>query len=158
MPTKLSKKKLAERHAERNKPRGNAAKRNSTTWQPGQSGNPNGGASWIAHRIKTSTELDVKNLARRFTRQSIATAAVIMHNTRNPPMVRLAAADLILRRGWGNPANVHQNPDGTALDFGAMSEEQLIEALGKISGVLDNAKVVVPTLIEHRDTTEGDDD
>jgi len=116
------------------------SKRNGTTWKPGQSGNPNGGASWMAHAMKTSTELDVKMLARRFTRQSIATAAVIMHNTNNTPMVRLAAADMLLKRAWGNPINVHANPDGTALDFGAMSEEQLLAALGRITGVLEAAK------------------
>lgn len=149
-----TKKELAKRHKSREQI--NASKRNGTTWQAGQSGNPYGAALYA---MRTSTELDVKILARRFTRQSIATAAVIMRNTKNPPMVRLAAVDLILKRGWGNPATVHQNPDGSALDFSKMDDAQLIESLGKITGLLDATKgasgtFVVPAL-EHR---SGDDD
>lgn len=101
-------------------------------FQKGQSGNPDGAR---LHR-RTSSELDVRELARRFNRSSIATAASIMHNRDNAPSVRLAAADLLLNRGNGRPIQPHSDADGKPLNFGEMSLEQLAEGLNKLNAML----------------------
>lgn len=104
------------------------------TWKKGQSGNPKGGR--VDRHPRTSAELDLKILAQRFTRQALATTASIMRNRDNPPAVRLAAAELIMKRGHGNPPTVHQNPDGTPLNFNEMSTDDLRAGLRRLEAAL----------------------
>jgi hypothetical protein len=106
-------------------------------WKKGQSGNPKGVAVGV-RMPRTSTELDLRKLAQALTRPALATTAAIMRNRDNPPAVRLAAAELIMKRGHGNPPTVHQNPDGTALNFNEMSTDDLRAGLRRLEAALGN--------------------
>lgn len=67
-------------------------------WLPGESPNP--GGKGIQY-----TEMQV--LARSFTKEAIETAVQIMRTSDAGP-VRLAAANMILDRAWGRPAQAVQ--------------------------------------------------
>lgn len=107
-------------------------------WKKGQSGNPGGRTPLVLG----SKELDLGKLARRFTRESLATVLSIMRGRDNPPAVRLAAAEVVMKRGHGNPisTNVHQNPDGSAIDFNEMSTEQLMAGVRRVEAALGQDK------------------
>lgn len=70
----------------------------STSWQPGQSGNP-GGRPRILR--------DVQALARVHTSGAIETLATVMNDENGPPAARVAAAQALLDRGWGRPVQAH---------------------------------------------------
>lgn len=71
----------------------------NTTGQGGfqkeRSGNPGGRPRKIA---------DVRELARQLTPQAIATLETIMNEQRAPASARVAAAEALLNRAWGRPA------------------------------------------------------
>jgi len=64
----------------------------STSWKPGQSGNALGTRKGVK---------DVKELARKYTVDSIETLHDIMMNPDSPPSARVAAANSLLDRGHG---------------------------------------------------------
>lgn len=68
-------------------------------WQRGQSGNPRG-------RPRVITE--VRDLARQHTEGAVAVLVSVMTNPKEPPAARVAAARLILERGWGRPPQTEQ--------------------------------------------------
>jgi hypothetical protein len=47
---------------------------------------------------------DIRSLARGHTEGALATLASIMHSAEAPPAARVAAANALLDRGWGKPA------------------------------------------------------
>jgi hypothetical protein len=47
---------------------------------------------------------DIRSLARGHTEGALATLASIMHSAKAPPAARVAAANALLDRGWGKPA------------------------------------------------------
>jgi hypothetical protein len=47
---------------------------------------------------------DIRSLARGHTEGALATLASIMHSAEAPPAARVAAANSLLDRGWGKPA------------------------------------------------------
>lgn len=47
---------------------------------------------------------DIRSLARGHTEGAIATLASIMHSAESPQAARVAAANSLLDRGWGKPA------------------------------------------------------
>jgi len=49
----------------------------------------------------------IASLARSFTHTAIKTLAGIMMEQTSPPMARIAAAKLLLDRGWGRPTETH---------------------------------------------------
>lgn len=51
---------------------------------------------------KAST--DIRSLARSHTETAINTLAGIMREAKSPPAARVAAAQALLDRGWGKPA------------------------------------------------------
>ncbi len=57
---------------------------------------------------KTITE--IKSLARAYTEQAIQTLGGIMTQPDCPPAARVAAAQALLDRGWGKPAQGHEGP------------------------------------------------
>jgi hypothetical protein len=71
-----------------------ARRATSTSFKPGQSGNPNGRPKVLA---------DVQNAAREHSSEAIETLAQIMRNPRAPATARIAAASALLDRGYGRP-------------------------------------------------------
>jgi Family of unknown function (DUF5681) len=66
----------------------------STSWKPGQSGNPRGRPRVVA---------DVRELARRYTADAMSVLAAIMSDPKVVPAARVSAATALLDRGWGKP-------------------------------------------------------
>lgn len=72
------------------------SRKNLKMWVKGQSGNPSGARPhWAA----------VKDLARQYTVEAIQALYNVMTNSKND-RAKVAAADAILDRGWGKPAQV----------------------------------------------------
>jgi Family of unknown function (DUF5681) len=65
---------------------------NSTSFRPGQSGNPNGRPRVLA---------DVQNAAREHSADAIKTLSDIMNNPKAPAAARISAACALLDRGYG---------------------------------------------------------
>ena len=65
----------------------------ATRWRPGTSGNPGGRPKAIR---------DVVELARQLTPEAIRTLSTVMKTSRSDS-ARVAAAQVILDRGWGKP-------------------------------------------------------
>jgi Family of unknown function (DUF5681) len=63
-------------------------------WRPGQSGNPAG---------RKRDDVEVRLIARKFTREAIQTLATIMRDKRQAGRARVDAAEALLNRGWGRP-------------------------------------------------------
>ncbi len=50
--------------------------------------------------------VDIRSMARTHTEKALKTLAAIMRQTKAPPAARVAAAQALLDRGWGKPAQV----------------------------------------------------
>lgn len=108
------------------------------TFKKGQSGNPGGRARVILPDGRTVTDL-----AREHTQEAIETLVHVMRDTGAPAAARVAAADKIISRGWG------QAPQTIALapavpetpDLSSMTVEQLeaLEALRSLASLADPA-------------------
>ena len=73
----------------------------------GNNHNPNGrpvGSVGPAARIGYVGVLDIRNLAKAWTHDSIQTLADIMKDVAAPPATRVAAANSLLDRAWGKPS------------------------------------------------------
>jgi hypothetical protein len=71
-----------------------ARRATSTSFKPGQSGNPNGRPRVLA---------DVQNAAREHSAEALETLAQIMRNPKAPAAARISAACALLDRGYGKP-------------------------------------------------------
>lgn len=78
-------------------------------WKPGESGNPGGRPRVIA---------DVRTLAQKHTRQAIETLVKLL-NARSE-MVRTVAANSLLDRAVGRPAQAITGPDGGPIQLEAV--------------------------------------
>jgi hypothetical protein len=70
-------------------------KRHGGQFKPGQSGNPGGRPKVVG---------EVTSLARECTVESVETLREIMRNKKAPAQARVAAANSLLDRGYGKPA------------------------------------------------------
>ncbi|GAA4827343.1 hypothetical protein GCM10023232_27020 [Sphingosinicella ginsenosidimutans] len=93
-------------------------------FKKGQSGNPGGRA-----KVRLADGRTLTDLAREHTEEAVQTLADIMRDEKAPPAARVAAADKILNRGWGQaPQTITLAEVPTPPDLSSLTEEQL-EAL-----------------------------
>ena len=92
-----------------------ARRATSTSFKPGQSGNPSGGPRILA---------DVQNAARDYSAEAIETLARIMRNPKTPAPARISAACALLDRGYGKPS---QAIDGTTNVHYFVSDKPMTE-------------------------------
>jgi hypothetical protein len=73
-----------------------------------------GGEKYKGSRVP----IDVRSLARSHTKTVITTLSNIMRDEKIPAMSRVAAAKILLDRGWGRPSETHHidvNGEGASL-------------------------------------------
>jgi len=62
------------------------------------------------------TSANIRSLARAHTENAIAALASIMNQKKAPPSARIAAAQVLLDRGWGKPTQpISGDDDGAPL-------------------------------------------
>ena len=76
--------------------------RRSTSFKPGQSGNPGGKPKLIEPARKILA--DIKLLAKEASEEAIKTLTAVMGDKAAPPAARVGAATAILDRGYGKPS------------------------------------------------------
>ena len=92
-------------------------------FKPGQSGNPGGRPKIIA---------EVRDLAREQTENAVNVLTGIMNDEEAPHAARVTAANSLLDRGWGKPAqSVAVTHSKSVTD---MSDDELIEIIRGRSG------------------------
>ncbi len=57
-------------------------------------------------RSKPRAIVDIKSLCREHTQKCVDVLIAILEQPKTPPAVRVAAAHVLLDRGWGKPAQV----------------------------------------------------
>lgn len=55
---------------------------------------------------------DIRSLARSHTQRALQVLQGVMDQPEAPPAARVAAANALLDRGWGKPAQAHAGPEG----------------------------------------------
>ena len=91
---------------------------NSTSFRPGQSGNPNGRPRVLA---------DVQKAARAHSANAIKTVSDIMNNPKAPAAARISAASALLDRGYGKPLQtVDANNVNYVVSDQPMTEEEWV--------------------------------
>ena len=101
-------------------------------FKPGQSGNPGG-----RPKVKLADGRTLTDLAREFTSEAVETLAEVMRDKQAPAAARVAAADKILNRGWGQaPQTISITEEPNALDLAKLNDEQ-IEAMVTIRDLID---------------------
>lgn len=90
-------------------------------FEKGKSGNPSGRP---VHRLPDGRTL--AQLSREYTAEAVETLVDIMRDTQAPAAARVAAADKVLSRGWGQaPQTVTITDESEPLDMSEMTDEQL---------------------------------
>lgn len=105
------------------------------TFKPGESGNPGG-----RPKIKLRDGRTLADLAREHTEDAVQTLVEIMRDRTAAAAARVAAADKILSRGWGQaPQTINLTDDRQPLDLSGMTDEQLeaLETLRTLTPLAD---------------------
>ena len=89
---------------------------NVTSFKKGQSGNPGGRPKALIH---------VQELARAYTVAAIDTLAAIMSDKKASPSTRIAAANVLLDRGYGRPTTIVDTYIDDTRDVRELSDEEL---------------------------------
>lgn len=103
-------------------------------FEKGKSGNPGGRA-----KVKLADGRTLTDLAREHTPAAVKVLSEIMRDKRAPAAARVAAADKLLNRGWGQaPQTINIMDERTPIDLSNMTDEQLealetIRALGTLA-------------------------
>ena len=103
-------------------------------FKKGQSGNPGGRA-----KVKLADGRTLTDLAREHTVEAVETLVDVMRNG-DTSSARVAAADKILNRGWGQaPQTISITETVEAPDLSQMSDEQLeaLETLRSLTPLTD---------------------
>ena len=107
--------------------------RRSTSFRPGQSGNPGG-------RPKALRE--VQECARQHTAMAIAKLAEIAEHGKSES-AQIAAANALLDRAWGKPLqSLHATSQMEEHDFTEMTDAELAGIIRKYGGILDGGDCV----------------
>src|ERR1700681_2549260 len=80
--------------------------------KPGSRRPPNAGKGRPKGSLNRATA-DVKVLAGVYTPEAVRLLAAVMRNTKAPLMARVMAADKLLDRACGRPAQAHAGPSGS---------------------------------------------
>jgi Family of unknown function (DUF5681) len=106
----------------------------STSFRPGRSGNPTGRPKRPATIEARRIFRDVADAAREVTGEAINALVAIMKNPKAPAAARISAAQALLDRGYGKPAQaieVSAQPDLTHLsDKDLETLERILRPLG----------------------------
>jgi Family of unknown function (DUF5681) len=101
----------------------------STSFKPGQSGNPSGRARVPA---------EVKEMARAYTEEAIKTLATVMNDKKAPASARVMAANAIIDRAYGKPTQ-HIEAHVDLIDRLSLTEQEaLASALATLAGDQDD--------------------
>lgn len=107
-------------------------------FRKGQSGNPGGRA-----KVRLPDGRTITDLAREHTQEAIETLVAVMRDVSAPAAARVAAADKIISRGWGQAPQTITLLDEPppAPDLSSLSNEQLeaIETLRSIATLADES-------------------
>lgn len=104
-------------------------------FKKGESGNPGGRA-----KVKLADGRTLTDLAREHTVEAVETLAAIMRDAKAPAAARVAAADKILSRGWGQaPQTINLTEVPTPPDLSTLTEDQLeaLETLRTLTPLAD---------------------
>jgi hypothetical protein len=99
----------------------------STSFKPGQSGNPGGQPRRPQTIAARRIVADGKALARECAPKAISTLKTIMLDVKAPPAARIGAATAILDRGFGKPTQAVDVTHEVTFDFSRLSDEELDE-------------------------------
>ena len=99
----------------------------STSFKPGVSGNPGGRPKKPQTLERIRIEADVKALARECAPEAILTIRTIMLDAKAPPAARIGAANALLDRGFGRPAQQVDVNATIDFDFSQLSDDEFEE-------------------------------
>jgi formiminotetrahydrofolate cyclodeaminase len=89
----------------------------------GKSGNPGG---------RPRVDYSLRDLARTHTEDAIKTLAAIMMRAKSPAAARVAAAAILLDRGWGKPLQPVENRNlNVNINLDSLSDAELIAMLAE---------------------------
>jgi hypothetical protein len=111
--------------------------RKSTSFKPGQSGNPHGRPTNSELVGSSKTRADVRELAKEKGPLAIETLASIMIDIKAPPAARVGAATAILDRGYGKPP---QTIDANVNIFDQMTDEEQKTLLAAMAAIREAAE------------------
>lgn len=104
-------------------------------FEKGKSGNPGGRA-----KVKLADGRTLTDLAREHTVEAVNTLADIMRDETAPAAARVAAADKILNRGWGQaPQTIALTEAPEPPDLSSLTDDQLeaLQTLRSLAALTD---------------------